>query len=963
MHESLKRRSFLKGALYTSTAIAGHALTRPAKTARAACLAAKPEPEIRALVAPNLPDRATFDFYTDHKSLQIAASPDAGDREAVFDVAVRPIEKSDVPISLSAKQVSGPDGFKIHLDTECTNPVAAEKEIQCRIVGPANAVEKNTALFELSGQRGQEIQTLKLQVTVSTSAPHLSLGETDTRVKESPLKITWGGPVRYRLFLGNSGHLSDRFKLKASGPPGWKTAVTDEKGNPLSEVTVGPVRGMFQWEYPEEIWLTAIPGPNAKKKKTVTITVKAEASKTGFRDEFSVQAFYSDPLFSLNDKQGMDPRPHHVPSGGTTTYVLRLNNPGATPATVRLKMTCTPENWQAALPDTVVELPANSEKQLLLHLTAPVDAIEGQTAVVDISARDENNARLGDVRLEASVTSMPKIYFLVIDSMDYQYLTLNRNGDGPGQEGDWLCPNIRAFLKKGTSFSDARCGMPAATDMNHTTIASGANTGTLGAYWVSGYYAGLDPVGDIKVVRPAPDILRYGPDGKKLPRIFDLVKDRYPEARSVMISNKPWVSHLHEDGHAVKWGITGSHFPVYASPPPTYVLGDPQTDKNPEDRRPIKPKELIVNGNPLELLPQVLSGDYYLLKAVFQDIGEYIGGKPGAFPDDRWIADTACQVIREEDPEVLYVNLAATDEAGHLFGAAWDPDEWHKTSGWFSGEYWVSKYSEQARREEILDVVREADYRFGQIIAEIDAKNMRERSLIVFTADHSMITEGYHKQGYAPLDIKKYLRANGIISPRHYGTVWALNHWATVFDVRDDATREEIRKLLQNMSVDDPILGADFHPCIVLDKTGMRTGKDQDNPFIKSSEKQITEPDELYSEYYMEHALDGLRWPELCIFFRGHYQAATPGDAMIRGVNGMGERVPLRAKTSNRLVGIHGSRLTTHVPLIFSGPGICSGKQVSKPARLHDIVPTVCHAIGWQVPETAAGKILKNALV
>ena len=128
------------------------------------------------------------------------------------------------------------------------------------------------------------------------------------------------------------------------------------------------------------------------------------------------------------------------------------------------------------------------------------------------------------MRLQAEVTDIPKMYMLVIDSLDYKYLELNRNADGPGKEGDWLCPHIRKHVQKGVTFTDARCGMPAATDMNHTTIVSGATTGTLGAYWVSGYYAGLDEVGDIKVIRPQPDVLRYGPEGKKLPRIFDMVK-------------------------------------------------------------------------------------------------------------------------------------------------------------------------------------------------------------------------------------------------------------------------------------------------------------------------------------------------------------------------------------------------------------------------------------------------------
>jgi arylsulfatase A-like enzyme len=74
----------------------------------------------------------------------------------------------------------------------------------------------------------------------------------------------------------------------------------------------------------------------------------------------------------------------------------------------------------------------------------------------------------------------------------------------------------------------------------------------------------------------------------------------------------------------------------------------------------------------------------------------------------------------------------------------------------------------------------------------------------------------------------------------------------------------------------------------------------------------------------------------------------------------MGENVSLLSKHSFRLVGIHGSRLTTHVPMVFSGPGIGAGREMQSPARLHDIVPTLCHILGWEIPETAAGTAWKE---
>ncbi|MFZ5569828.1 MAG: alkaline phosphatase family protein [Thermodesulfobacteriota bacterium] len=956
------RRTFLKGAGYGAALLAGQTVGNPVKKAKAACLARPrgtgmystgPAPEI---------DAAGFDFYTHHKSKLVAAVADPEMRRAVFDVSVNPISPSREPLTFSVVPETPMDGWSLDLSTASLVLGKEGKTIQCRVTAPAEIPEQKTIRFKVIGRRGAETQEIKLKVTVLTAMPKLEPGLSDTGVREQLVKVTAGEPVAFRLSLANSGHAEDRFDLHVKGPAGWRIRILDSRGREIRHLDVQPMGGMFQWEYPEEFRLEIIPPQGAPRKRMEAFTVQALARATGMTDFLTVRVFHSESLFSIHDLDGFDPHSHYLRPGAMTSYILHVTNPSDKPEPFRFTVTALPAGWKTNFNQQTITVGGGGHDTLMLRLESPHTAKAGDCCIIEVVAENASGERAGRVRLRAEVYLIPKIYFLVIDSLDYAYLELNRDGEGPGKEGDWLCPAIRRFMKKGTSFSNARCGMPAATDMNHTTIMSGAVTGTLGAYWVSGYYAGLDDVGDIRIVRPSPEVLRHGKDGKKLKRIFDLVKERYPEARSAVISNKPWVSHLHEDGEAVALGVTGSRFPVYGSPPPPYVLGDPPTDDDSSDRRPIKPPDLIVNGNPIELLPQVLSGDFHLLRAVIQDIGEYLGAKPGAFPDDRWIADTARAMIREEDPEVLYVNLAATDEAGHVFGAAWDPEEWRRSKGLLYGEHWVSRYSEQARRGEILDVVREADRRFGDIVQEIEDRGMTEHSLIVFAADHSMITEGYCQQGFAPLDIKEYLRSRGIISPRHYGTAWALNHWAAIFDVRDDATRQVIADQLRSMAVDDPLSGNGFHPCIVLDEEGLRSGKDRTNPFIPEAEQRITEPDELYSEYYKMVASDGIRWPEIAVFFRGHYQATTPGDAMIRGVNGMGERVPVLAKSGNRLVGIHGSAMTTHVPMVFSGPGVIAGKEIPDPARLHDILPTLCHLLGFEIPETAAGVIRREIL-
>ena len=48
--------------------------------------------------------------------------------------------------------------------------------------------------------------------------------------------------------------------------------------------------------------------------------------------------------------------------------------------------------------------------------------------------------------------------------------------------------------------------------------------------------------------------------------------------------------------------------------------------------------------------------------------------------------------------------------------------------------------------------------------------------------------------------------------------------------------------------------------------------------------------------------------------------------------------------------------------MVFCGPKAKKGQELSAPAMLHDIVPTLWAMLGWQPPETAAGKTLEQTI-
>ncbi|RPJ78236.1 MAG: hypothetical protein EHJ94_09760, partial [Deltaproteobacteria bacterium] len=320
------RRTFLKGVGCTAAVIAGETTVGKLTSTGSAFGSAGDEPRMYSMVEAHGIDRATFDFYTDHKSRIVAAGPGEPEREAVFEISVNPISILNTPIMLTAVQKSGPKGFRVELSREQVVLKKDGQKMECRIIAPSGMEEKTEAVFTISGQREQEVQELLLRITVLTAAPHWRMGKSETQVEDQPQKISIGETIRYRLSLGNLGHIADLFDVRVDKPDGWTARLVDGKKREISTVKVAPVSGMFQWEYPEEIWLEATPGRQAARKKNIPITVRARSSATGFTDELTVYAFYSEPLFSLNDLDGLDPRRHYVQPGLMTSYVLHIQS-------------------------------------------------------------------------------------------------------------------------------------------------------------------------------------------------------------------------------------------------------------------------------------------------------------------------------------------------------------------------------------------------------------------------------------------------------------------------------------------------------------------------------------------------------------------------------------------------------------------------------------------------------------
>ena len=109
----MDRRSFLKGMGYTAAVVAGEAAAGKQTRTGVAYGSEGNKTGMYSTVADHGMDRASFDFYTDHKSRLVAAGPGDSEREAVFDISVNPISLPTCRSGLRQPSKAVPRGFAL----------------------------------------------------------------------------------------------------------------------------------------------------------------------------------------------------------------------------------------------------------------------------------------------------------------------------------------------------------------------------------------------------------------------------------------------------------------------------------------------------------------------------------------------------------------------------------------------------------------------------------------------------------------------------------------------------------------------------------------------------------------------------------------------------------------------------------------------------------------------------------
>ncbi|MEO0249899.1 MAG: carboxypeptidase regulatory-like domain-containing protein, partial [candidate division WOR-3 bacterium] len=351
--------------------------------------------------------------------------------------------------------------------------------VSCSPSTPAGTV----GYFKVTGVRGAEKHRVWLRVTALDSRPALENSPGDTLMgqgyRKPLLQAYTGAPLTWQLAATNQGGGTDTFPLSCRADFPCAVRFIDGAGKEINKVTLGGVSHNYLYSAPAYIKAEVV--PTAPLRKNQPGNVVFELGPGRYSSETSrveVQVLNPGMLFCMNDLAGLRPHRHQVMPGETTTFVFHVTNLEGSPTDISLEAAAEGEGWEVRLDvDKLKALAPGETRQAVLTAVAPAGAAAGDMQQVAVTARSASGAS-DMVEVGAEVTDVRNVYYFSIDSMDPEYLDLNRAGTGPGSEGDWLMPNIRAFLAEGVRYRDARSYLPSATDMDHTNALAGTYTGT-----------------------------------------------------------------------------------------------------------------------------------------------------------------------------------------------------------------------------------------------------------------------------------------------------------------------------------------------------------------------------------------------------------------------------------------------------------------------------------------------------
>ncbi|HEY5531736.1 MAG TPA: alkaline phosphatase family protein [Candidatus Anoxymicrobiaceae bacterium] len=904
---------------------------------------------------------ATFDLYSTYPEQMLA--PATGKTSTSMPLDVRNIEsRGSGKVALSVTPDTA--GFAATIKPATVYPTGNNGKASARIyVNCSKSTPEGTVGYvKVTGKRGNESHRIWLKATATSSLPSLVMSRgvpfTGQGHQDNELQTFVGKPVVWHVAAKNNGADTDTYKLGFKSDFPCDVTFRNQSGRKVSTVKLKGMTTNLLYPKPYELTAEVTPRIELVKNQPRDVTlVLGPGKNTGARPEVKVQVVNPGMLFCVNDQQGIRPHAHQVMPSESTTFLFHVTNTGKKTEDVKLALGGDTTRWMANMGRADIRaLAPGATATSLLKMTAPRDGVNGERGQFVVTAR--SGGRSEAVTVASEVTDTPNVYFWSVDSMNPEYLYLNRAGTGKGKDGDWLMPNTQAFISQGENYTNAKDYLPSATDMNHTNAMAGTYTGTQGIFMVGGTFKGFTKHDEVLSGDNTMDLMRYGADGKPIQRIFEVAKEQSGgKALTGFWSNKNWLSDLEAqrsvdvEGQSEKW-------PLFFEPPYKYrAAGDPKTDNDPSDPLSATARSLFHTNNGKTIVLPTILGEFdmfYGLRLLNTPIALLFGKNPGMHEEDRYIYSEFQRTITEEDPDVSYINIGDLDNTGHFTGASWAQDEWVKSSK--GTAYDTNIYSPWVRRDECLDIAREADALFGDFVGTLKARGEYDNSTIVLLSDHGMENLKDPKKGYQVIDLRDILRDNGLLRFEDYNEAGGTEINLIWSD--DPVKTAKVQKTLEDYTIDDPKLGK-VHPLAVINRKEMKEGKD-----FGSKGKVL--PGELYSDYWINHPdpVNGEQWPDLFVFPLYNYQVVAHGDALSTGINNVGFSLGIRMPDEVKVgfPAAHGGLQTEAIPLIFKAPasyqGYKPGTVNNTAVRIGDIAPTIYEILGWPAPSCVDGKPL-----
>lgn len=522
---------------------------------------------------------------------------------------------------------------------------------------------------------------------------------------------------------------------------------------------------------------------------------------------------------------------------------------------------------------------------------------------------------------QASAQVPSKLVVISIDSLDPGYLYLDARGNAGGRPGNWLMPNVRAFIGGGVWFQHTRDYLPSATDMNHLNALAGTSSAQHGILMVTTQLFDWNDDGTPNNVFSSLNWTRDD-QGRPVDTLFKAWKRAYPGSTIMFASGKEWIANEFDTADSgIDFFLAGDNHPDYISAP-----------------------EKRSFYNPPGMFPAVPS----LWQMIFC---EYVyGSSPEKFPSDYWMVDSSLQMMNREKPDFAFILLAECDDLQHGLGSARNPKDFNLITD-------IDKNNAFVYQKPILNGMKDVDIQFGKLIAGIRSMPEYRDAVIVLYSDHGHLTHNYTAASNVVFstNVDNILRDKGVISEEEksyvnyqaltatsFGQLWFKR--ATLAQRR--AVAAQAKTVLENHRVFNPQTGRMECPWYVLDINDMKNGV-----------PGVSGPGELYNPYFADNNEPGtLHWPDITLFMKNGWQLpATAGLA-----NNFGASLPPGLPPLNYFLGGHGSIDSMSIVMAFQGPGMKIGRVNADPAytknyRIADIAVTLVEMFGLELRSTTVG--------